>query len=138
MSDGNDDRIVKMADAVFRALKNQSDDVNPEGPYVSDRRNPGTDYDGVTVDGRSDLQGICFGSLVMSRCELCRFARENGSSLECHRNPPPWHPVGRADWCGEWEVDHQFAICGSGGVLTKDEAERICGAAYKEHLGKEL
>lgn len=41
----------------------------------------------------------------MARCEICKFVRPNGSNLECHRSPPPWHSVGADDSCGEWRMN---------------------------------
>ncbi len=38
----------------------------------------------------------------MESCKTCKCSRLNGTDLECHIVPPPWHPVRDSDWCAEW------------------------------------
>lgn len=45
-----------------------------------------------------------FNSRAIGGCHGCRYSLPNGTALECHKNPPPWHSVGPDDWCGHWEL----------------------------------
>ena len=47
--------------------------------------------------------------MTVPRCGDCKYYGERGSEDGvwrgtgiCHRNPPPWSNVKKADWCGEF------------------------------------
>jgi hypothetical protein len=58
------------------------------------------------------------------QCSFCRFARQHGGPLQCHRFPPrdgeAWPEVDMADWCGEFRWNPRAT------QLPEEPAEESC------------